>query len=426
VDEDGPEDINGDGLITWMRVEDSEGRWIIDPNNPRMMIKNNDGLKTETAFHVFTEGWDTDKDGRYNEDPPGGIVLNRNFPHILKHNLNKTERWPEDAPETYALTTFLTGRPNISLVLTFSRENTFYDIPRIVRSIFDDERIRVPKYVAEILNIPPQEKYRLKDLVEMFRASDVFPGGSIVNEDSIAAFLGLSRPLRMHAKDVAFYEAVQRDYMDRSREVGLNTNRAALPVLRGPMVAYCYFQLGVPVFSSDLRGIAEDPKGGDEAFIPWKAFHHKTLGDVEIGGPVPFFDMNPPSEDKERILSFHTDYYIDLITKAAELKIDNKHVEYVGDSLYNVDVTFRNDGWFPTATAIGRLTRFSWPITVRLKTTKDQMIWAGEPFEEVPVVGERGGRVTVSWKIKGKRGSRFVITAESHRVGSIKDTIELR
>ena len=37
IDEDGPEDLNGDGMITLMRVKDKEGDWIIDEKDPRMM-----------------------------------------------------------------------------------------------------------------------------------------------------------------------------------------------------------------------------------------------------------------------------------------------------------------------------------------------------------------------------------------------------
>ncbi len=37
IDEDGPEDLNGDGLITMMRVKSPEGHWIIDPEEPRLM-----------------------------------------------------------------------------------------------------------------------------------------------------------------------------------------------------------------------------------------------------------------------------------------------------------------------------------------------------------------------------------------------------
>src|SRR5262245_35639414 len=37
LDEDGPEDLNQDGLITWMRVEDPAGEYILDPIEPRLL-----------------------------------------------------------------------------------------------------------------------------------------------------------------------------------------------------------------------------------------------------------------------------------------------------------------------------------------------------------------------------------------------------
>jgi len=48
VDEDGPEDLNADGLITWMRVEDKKGQYILDPNEDRLLMKA-DGLKGEAG-----------------------------------------------------------------------------------------------------------------------------------------------------------------------------------------------------------------------------------------------------------------------------------------------------------------------------------------------------------------------------------------
>ncbi|MBL7188236.1 MAG: hypothetical protein ISS70_18080 [Phycisphaerae bacterium] len=80
IDEDGPEDIDGDGLITWMRVEDTEGEYILDPRDDRLLMKA-DHLKGEVgAWRYLTEGTDNDKDERWNEDGPGGVNLNHNFP----------------------------------------------------------------------------------------------------------------------------------------------------------------------------------------------------------------------------------------------------------------------------------------------------------------------------------------------------------
>ena len=61
TDEDGPEDLNGDGYITVMRVADASGVYMIDPDNERLM-KRADATKGETgAYTLYWEG--TDEDG---------------------------------------------------------------------------------------------------------------------------------------------------------------------------------------------------------------------------------------------------------------------------------------------------------------------------------------------------------------------------
>ncbi|MHB9028838.1 MAG: M14 family zinc carboxypeptidase, partial [Candidatus Latescibacterota bacterium] len=53
LDEDGPEDLNGDVNYTVMRVNDPEGVYMIDPDEPRLM-KKADPVKGETgAYKIF-------------------------------------------------------------------------------------------------------------------------------------------------------------------------------------------------------------------------------------------------------------------------------------------------------------------------------------------------------------------------------------
>jgi len=79
VDEDGPEDLNGDGLITAMRVEDPAGPMMAHPDDSRVLIEA-DPKKNETGrWRLLVEGRDNDQDGELNEDPPGGVAFDRNF-----------------------------------------------------------------------------------------------------------------------------------------------------------------------------------------------------------------------------------------------------------------------------------------------------------------------------------------------------------
>ena len=77
IDEDGPDDLNKDGLITLMRVKDQQGDWILDSQDPRLMRKVDTLKSNKVRYETFTEGIDNDRDGNYNEDPIGGVKLNQ-------------------------------------------------------------------------------------------------------------------------------------------------------------------------------------------------------------------------------------------------------------------------------------------------------------------------------------------------------------
>ena len=76
-DEDGADDIDGDGLVTSMLVEDLDGIWQRAADD-RFLVKA--GLGEGPRFSLYREGRDDDGDGEFNEDGPGGVRLDRNFP----------------------------------------------------------------------------------------------------------------------------------------------------------------------------------------------------------------------------------------------------------------------------------------------------------------------------------------------------------
>ena len=128
VDEDGPEDLNGDGLITLMRVKDKEGDWCIDEKDPRLMKKKDADTSPEKLYALHPEGIDNDGDELYNEDGPGGFNTNRNSPHNFGYRFRGTKVYPASELETQALIHFLTRydpelktqpRRNICAVLLF-------------------------------------------------------------------------------------------------------------------------------------------------------------------------------------------------------------------------------------------------------------------------------------------------------------------
>ncbi len=123
IDEDPPEDLNGDGFITQMRVLDTDGEYQIQSDELRLMAKA-DAAKGESGTHaVYWEGRDTDGDGFYNEDGPGGTDLNRNFQHAYPYWKADAGRYMVSESESRALMDFMVSHRNIAAILTFGHSD---------------------------------------------------------------------------------------------------------------------------------------------------------------------------------------------------------------------------------------------------------------------------------------------------------------
>lgn len=115
LDEDGPEDLDGDGHITQMWKLDPNGRWRRNSLDPRIIERVPEGEQGELT-RLGSEGIDNDGDGRINEDGPGGYDMNRNWgsdwqPNHIQYGAGE---YPFDRPETKAVADFILTRPNIA------------------------------------------------------------------------------------------------------------------------------------------------------------------------------------------------------------------------------------------------------------------------------------------------------------------------
>lgn len=129
-DEDGPEDLDGDGQITWMRIEDPEGEYILDPADSRLLMEA-DPVKGEVgAWRLLTEGRDNDADEQWNEDGPGGVNLNRNFPFQYKWFAADSGIHQVSENETRALADFIVDHPQIGIVFTFGAADNLAKTPK--------------------------------------------------------------------------------------------------------------------------------------------------------------------------------------------------------------------------------------------------------------------------------------------------------
>jgi hypothetical protein len=74
-------DLNGDGLVTLMRVRHPEGTLMPDPDESRLLREADRTRAERGMYRVFVEGIDTLNVDAYVPHGTDGVNLNRNFPH---------------------------------------------------------------------------------------------------------------------------------------------------------------------------------------------------------------------------------------------------------------------------------------------------------------------------------------------------------
>lgn len=120
VDEDGYDDLDGDGNIVQMRIADPNGRWIPDPADPRLMVMAEPDRPGQYTM-LGNEGIDNDGDGRVNEDTPGYYDPNRDWAWNWqpRYTQGGADRYPFTFPENRSVADFVLAHENIAAAQTF-------------------------------------------------------------------------------------------------------------------------------------------------------------------------------------------------------------------------------------------------------------------------------------------------------------------
>ena len=265
-DEDGPDDLNGDGLITQMRVKDPEGEWIAVPGEPRLM-KKADGSKGEKGvWKLYSEGLDNDGDGQYNEDGPGGINVGTAFPHLFKFFAPDSGAWSGSEAETFALLKFFDLHREVGLTFVFGEANFCLAPPRSSRKGEADlNQIKVPENMAGFINADPTRTYTIAEVMDMVRP--LVPPGMEVTESLIAGFLGLGAVVNPLDDDLKFYKELSDKYKEFLKAGKLDGKRLdPAPDKDGSLELYAYYHLGLPSFALDFWTLPEvkEEKAADE------------------------------------------------------------------------------------------------------------------------------------------------------------------
>jgi hypothetical protein len=449
TDEDGPEDLNGDGFITVMRVADSAGAYMIDPSDARLMKRADPTRGESGAYILYWEGTDNDGDGFINEDGPGGVDLNRNFQHEYPY-------WEGDAGphmvsevESRALMDFAIAHRNIAAILTFGETDNLVTPPDARGTLAG---ARVPS-LSGFADASTDGVFQ----TGVFSASGGGGGRGRGRGGGGGIYLRGAQPGRDNdpssgtrpvttvvPQDRVYFEAISDAYR---RITGIEN----VPVHRTPEGAffqYGYYQYGVPSFSTLGWGVPAGESGGRgqqrggasadtgilsgleaagiEAFVAWSPFQHPDLGEVEIGGFIPYVTHNPPVEQVPELGAKHGEFLVELAAMLPRVRIAETEVTDHGGGLFTITAEVENTGFLPTSLRHGQRSRAVGPTLLQLQVDGDTILSGAAKTAQVGVLAGSGSRTSVTWFIRGRAGAEVVITLRSMKAGHDTATVTLR
>jgi hypothetical protein len=435
TDEDGVNDLNGDGWITKMRVKHPDGVWIVSEEDPRLLLKADPKKGEQGIYKIYSEGTDDDKDGKYNEDGPGGTNVGINFPQLFKHYTASGGSFPGSTPESYAIMKFVFDHPDIAMIVSFGSTNWCLTPPKGGRKGEADlNKIKLSERQARQFNLDHTLIYSLKELVDIIKAENPQMN---VDEAMIAGYLGLGAALNPQAGDLLFYEKYAKDFKSFLKDQGvINQRMEPARAQDGSFELWGYFQVGVPVFSMDLWGIEKDSLGSEQAllayadskpgnkgFVEWELFDHPSLGTVEIGGFVPYLATTPPYEWTDSLLQLQVPWILKLADELPDLHIYEIKTTSNGNGVYQLDIWIENQAFIPFPTDMGSRNRQPAPAVLSLEGEQVEFISGNERTPIGRVAGK--SRVKTTLLIHMEKPGKITLKLSSKTAGNDLLTIKI-
>ncbi|MEO6584033.1 MAG: M14 family metallopeptidase [Ferruginibacter sp.] len=391
VNEDGYDDLDGDGNIVMMRRKNESGRYRIDPLNPNRMILA--GPDEAGGYELLgLEGIDNDGDGLVNEDGEQyEYDPNRDWGWNWQPNYiqNGAYKYPFSLPESRVIMEFVMKHPNIAGAQSF--HNAGGQILRGPGAIDD-----IGLYNAADLQI--------YDAIGK-KGEEIIPGYKylVVYKDLYSVYGG------------------ELDWFYGGRGIFTFTNELWTPYL---------------LFNSDATRDQNDNATFQfdklllfkDAFVEWHPYDHPQYGRIEIGGFKKNFTRMHPGflmeSDAHRNMAF-TIYHG---YNTPKLVVDTIMEKNLGDGLKEITARISNQRFMPTHSSQDLKYKIERPDYFFLKGPK---VLAGmvvdnrnpgatveqknmQDFIEVPNIAGNS-EVTVRWIVQGNEN--YTITADSRKGG---------
>jgi len=411
LDEDGPEDLDGNGLITSMRVRDPEGEYIEDPLEPRLLMKADPAKGEQGIWRFLSEGTDNDHDDAWSEDGAGGVNFNHNFPFGYQQFAPTSGPHPVSQNLTRKLADFVVAHPNIGLVFVFGQSDNLTHTPKA-------EPPKRPPTALHEADLPIYREFGktwrdtlgLKKELEASAAAGSFADWVYFNRGRLALATKPWSPALQIALAKSGEKKVEEKPADQSKPAPEKPQKNE-DATRNEQER------------TILKWLDQTAPG---SFIPWQSIQHPDFTNqvVEVGGFTPFALSNPPESVFASLAEKESEFLTGLLGKLPRIGIRKVETKHLGRSVFDITAQIENQGYLPTALAQGEITREVLPTRVTLQTSPENIL-SGSKRVLLERISGSGGMKEVRWVINATALKSVSIEVVSALGGAITNEIAL-
>lgn len=310
-EEDGFDDLDGDGNITEMRRKNPRGRLREDPQFPGLLVPVAED-EVGTYELLGNEGIDNDGDGRVNEDPVGYYDPNRDWawwwqPEYIQRGAGA---YPSFQPETRAVVDFFMAHPNIAGAMSYHNTGGMF--------------LRGPGSKEDVANYLPED-------VQVYNALGKKGERMTPGYRYITTF-----------EDLYQTYGAETDWMHGARGVVAFTGELYTDV-------FMYRQKSQGYFGDDkeLYKFNKELLLGD-GIVPWKKYNHPQYGEIEIGGYKKLYTRINPGFLLEEDAHRNTAFTLYHASQTPKLEFAETTVKPLGEDVFEVTAVVANRRLIPT------------------------------------------------------------------------------
>ena len=388
--EDPPEDLDGDGMITSLRVYRTGGAFRADPDDPRIDVPAEPEQGKPGEFDVLVEGIDNDADESWNEDPGDGVAFNRNFTFQYQPFQVQTGPHAVSEMETRAVADFAWDHPNIAVILCLGAEDNLTNAWRAN----PQERSRVrTSVVREDADYFAYVAKQFQEIVKLEAADSPSLNGSLlawgyfhygrwsfgsgcwrIPDEPASDAAGAERTAKAPGNSAASPDERPTDSTaDEETQVADESPANRPPQRPSPRGRRPGQRRGRPGMerpgeppSLSRRESAKTPSETArdrkalkwmesqqlDGFTPWTTMVHPDFPGlrVDVGGIRPWWRENPPVDQIDGLADKHLAFLTKISTEMPHLEIESLTHESVGHGIFRVTARIANTGYLSTST----------------------------------------------------------------------------